>query len=116
LFKYQLRIYGGKVETNGADQIFFYPASNDWSANSVTWNHRPPCNYSSEASLYLNSKREYRMVDVDKAVRKALAEGKTEISWYIGGDRQGNRYHFDPADSQQEPMLMLMGFKNTPEI
>lgn len=36
LFKYQLRIYGGKVETNGADQIFFYPASNDWSANSVT--------------------------------------------------------------------------------
>jgi hypothetical protein len=55
----------------------------------VTWNHRPPCNYSSEASLYLNSKREYRMVDVDKAVRKALAEGKTEISWYIGGDRQG---------------------------
>lgn len=56
------------------------------------------------------------MVDVDKAVRKALAEGKTEISWYIGGDRQGNRYHFDPAGSQQEPMLMLMGFKNTPEI
>ena len=116
LFKYQLRIYGGKVETNGADQIFFYPASNDWSANSVTWNHRPPCNYSSEASLYLNSKREYRMVDVDKAVRKALAEGKTEISWYIGGDRQGNRYHFDPAGAKQEPMLMLMGFKNTPEI
>ena len=82
----------------------------------MTWNHRPPCNYSSEASLYLNSKREYRMVDVEKAVRKALAEGKTEISWYIGGDRQGNRYHFDPAGSQQEPMLMLMGFKNTPEI
>lgn len=51
------------------------------------------------------------MVDVDKAVRKALAEGKTEISWYIGGDRQGNRYHFDPAGAQQEPMLMLMGFK-----
>jgi dephospho-CoA kinase len=26
--------------------------------------------------LYLNHSREYRMVDVDKAVRKALAEGK----------------------------------------
>ena len=116
LFKYQLRIYGGKVETNGADQIFFYPASNDWSANSVTWNHRPPCNYSSEASLYLNSKREYRMVDVDKAVRKALAEGKTEISWYIGGDRQGNHYQFETASSPQSMLLMLTGFSKTPEI
>jgi hypothetical protein len=116
LFKYSVRIYGGKVETNGADQIFFYPASNHWNADSVTWNHRPSCNYSSDASLYLNNKREYRMVDVDKAVRKALAEGKTEISWYIGGDRQGNHYQFDPASAEQEPMLMLSGFKTTPEI
>jgi hypothetical protein len=48
---------------------------------------RPACNYNSDALLYLNHSREYRMVDVDKAVRKALAAGKTEISWYIGGDR-----------------------------
>ncbi len=52
------------------------------------------------------------MVDVDKAVRKALAEGKTEISWYIGGDRQENHYDFTPADSKQSLVLMLTGFKD----
>ena len=55
------------------------------------------------------------MVDVDKAVRKALAEGKTEISWYIGGDRQGNHYQFEPASSPDGIMLMLTGFEHTPE-
>lgn len=116
LFKYRLRLYGGKVETNGADQIFFYPASNDWQAATVTWQHRPSCNYSADAQLYLNASREYRMVDIDKAVRKALAEGKTEISWYIGGDRQGNHYQFDAAAAQKQSILMLVGFKSTPEL
>ena len=79
MFKYRVRIFGGKVENNGADQIFFYPASNDWDPATVKWSSRPACNYRSDAVLYLNHVREYRMVDVDKAVRKALAEGKTEI-------------------------------------
>ncbi|MDU1085890.1 MAG: hypothetical protein E7A34_16085, partial [Leclercia adecarboxylata] len=83
---------------------------------TVTWKTRPSCNYSSDAVLYLNNKREYRMVDVDKAVRKALAAGKTEISWYIGGDRQGNHYQFSPADSKESLLLMLTGYKHTPEI
>jgi hypothetical protein len=56
------------------------------------------------------------MVDVDKAVRKALAAGKTEISWYIGGDRQGNHYQFNTASSKESLVLMLTGFKKTPEI
>ena len=116
LFKYKIRIYGGKVEANGADHIFFYPASNDWDPATVSWKQRPACNYSSDAKLYLNNKREYRMVDVDKAVRKALAAGKTEISWYIGGDRQGNHYEFSPADSKESLMLILTGYKKTPEI
>ncbi|MDR9889950.1 DUF1996 domain-containing protein [Pseudenterobacter timonensis] len=115
-FKYRIRIFGGKVETNGADQIFFYPASNDWDPATVTWASRPVCNYRSDAVLYLNHAREYRMVDVDKAVRKALAEGKTEISWYIGGDRQGNHYQFEPAGSKEGLVLMLSGFTKTPEI
>jgi hypothetical protein len=115
-FKYRVRIHGGKVEANGADQIFFYPASNDWDPATVTWKNRPGCNYSSDAMLYLNNAREYRMVDVDKAVRKALAAGKTEISWYIGGDRQGNHYQFSPASSKESLVLMLSGFKTTPEI
>ncbi|MWU81380.1 hypothetical protein GP940_23985, partial [Escherichia coli] len=109
-------IYGGEVEPNGADQIFFYPASNDWDPATVSWHSRPSCNYRSDAVLYLNHSREYRMVDVDKAVRKALAEGKTEISWYIGGDRQGNHYQFETGSSQQSLILMLTGFSKTPEI
>ena len=116
MFKYRVRIYGGKVETDGADQIFFYPASNDWDPATVSWTDRPACSYRSDAVLYLNHSREYRMVDVDKAVRKALAEGKTEISWYIGGDRQGNHYQFEPASSAQSLVLMLTGFKKTPEL
>ena len=115
-FKYRVRVFGGKVETNGADQIFFYPASNNWDPATVTWRKRPACNYSSDAILYLNNSREYRMADVDKAVRKALAEGKTEISWYIGGDRQGNHYQFNPASSKESLVLMVLGYKNTPEI
>lgn len=115
-FTYRVRIYGGKVETNGADQIFFYPASNDWDPATVRWASRPACNYRSDAVLYLNHSREYRMVNVDKAVRKALAEGKTEISWYIGGDRQGNHYQFEPASSSESLVLMLTGFKKTPEL
>jgi hypothetical protein len=115
-FKYRIRLYGGKIETNGADQIFFYPASNDWDPATVNWKQRPACNYNSDALLYLNHSREYRMVDVDKAVRKALAAGKTEISWYIGGDRQGNHYQFNTASSKESLVLMLTGFKKTPEI
>lgn len=116
LFKYKVRIYGGKVEANGADQIFFYPASDDWDPATVTWKKRPTTSYNSDAILYLDNKVQYRMVDVDKAVRKALAAGKTEISWYIGGDRQGNHYQFSPASSKESLLLMLTGFKTTPEI
>ncbi|ENP3037720.1 DUF1996 domain-containing protein [Salmonella enterica] len=116
LFKYRIRLFGGKTETNGADQIFFYPTSSDWHVSTVSWNNKPAINYRSDAVLYLNHSHEYRMVDVDKAVRKALAEGKTEISWYIGGDRQGNHYDFTPADSKQSLVLMLTGFKKTPEL
>ncbi len=116
LFKYRIRLFGGKTETNGADQIFFYPTSSDWHVSTVSWNNKPAINYRSDAVLYLDHSHEYRMVDVDKAVRKALAEGKTEISWYIGGDRQGNHYDFTPADSKQSLVLMLTGFKKTPEL
>ncbi|EGB2290135.1 DUF1996 domain-containing protein [Salmonella enterica] len=116
LFKYRIRLFGGKTEANGADQIFFYPTSSDWHVSTVSWNNKPAINYRSDAVLYLDHSHEYRMVDVDKAVRKALAEGKTEISWYIGGDRQGNHYDFTPADSKQSLVLMLTGFKKTPEL
>lgn len=116
LFKYRIRLFGGKTEQNGADQIYFYPTSNDWHAADVSWHNKPAINYRSDAILYLNASHEYRFVDVDKVVRKALSEGKSEISWYIGGDRQGNHYDFAPANSSQSLVLMLTGFKTTPEI
>ena len=79
----------------------------------MTWNHRPPCNYSSEASLTSIPNANTGWWMSIKRCAKALAEGKTEISWYIGGDRQGIAT-ISTRRAQQEPMLMLMGFKNTP--
>lgn len=111
LFKYRVRLYGSTVEKNGTHQIFLYPTSNSWNTRIVTWNTRPAANYNADGSLYINNTREYRYVDVDKAVRKALAEGKSEISWYIGGDRQGNHYEFYPEESRQSLVLMLTGYK-----
>lgn len=35
LFKYRIRLFGGKTEANGADQIFFYPTSSDWHVSTV---------------------------------------------------------------------------------
>ncbi|CCJ76824.1 Putative periplasmic or exported protein [Cronobacter muytjensii 530] len=115
LFKYKIRIYGGK-NAEGADQIFFYPTDTQWDEHQVNWNNRPACNYRSDGILYLDKQRVYRYVDVDKAVRAALAAGKTEIAWYIGGDRQGNNYSFNPAGSKENLLLMLVGYKTTPEI
>ncbi len=55
------------------------------------------------------------MVDVDKAVRKALAEGKRKYLVYRRRP-SGNHYDFTPADSKQSLVLMLTGFKKTPEL
>ncbi len=73
-------------------------------------------NYKSDGILYLDNARIYRYVDVDKAVRAALAAGKTEIAWYIGGDRQGGNYSFNPAGTKENLLLMLTGYENVPEI
>ncbi|MBW7982970.1 CBM96 family carbohydrate-binding protein [Enterobacillus tribolii] len=115
-FKYRIRLYGAKEES-GADQIFFYPAgSSDWNENSVTWDNRPSCNYNSDAILYLDNTRKFHYLDVDKAVRKAIAAGKTEISWYIGGDRQGHTFRFNSAETKESMVLMLSSYVKVPEI
>ncbi len=55
------------------------------------------------------------MVDVDKAVRKALAEGKTEISGISAATvRKSLRLH--ASGLKTELVLMLTGFKKTPEL
>ncbi|EPN1693345.1 DUF7594 domain-containing protein [Cronobacter malonaticus] len=115
LFKYEVRIYGGR-NADGADQVFFYPTDTKWDEHTVTWNNRPGCNYLSDGIMYTGKERDYRYVDVDKAVRAALAAGKTEIAWYIGGDRKNNNYTFNPAGTKENLLLMLSAYKTTPEI
>ncbi|WP_276640570.1 DUF7594 domain-containing protein [Siccibacter turicensis] len=115
LFKYTIRIYGGR-NANGADQVFFYPTDTRWDEHQVTWNNRPPCNYLSDGIMYTRTQRDYRYVDVDKAVRAARAAGKTEIAWYIGGDRKANNYTFNPAGTKEDLLLMVTAYKTTPEI
>lgn len=82
----------------------------------MTWNNRPGCNYVSDGIMYTGKARDYRYVDVDKAVRAALAAGKTEIAWYIGGDRKNNNYTFNPAGTKENLLLMISAYKTTPEI
>ncbi len=61
--------------------------------------------------LYLDHSHEYRMVDVDKAVRKALAEGKRK-SRYIGGDRRKSlRFHASGLKNKNCGADALTGFK-----
>ncbi|EOL8977651.1 DUF1996 domain-containing protein [Cronobacter turicensis] len=115
LFKYEVRIYGGR-NADGADQVFFYPTDTKWNEHTVTWNNRPGCNYVSDGIMYTGKARDYRYVDVDKAVRAALAAGKTEIAWYIGGDRKNNNYTFNPAGTKENLLLMISAYKTTPEI
>ncbi|MGV7091822.1 CBM96 family carbohydrate-binding protein [Siccibacter turicensis] len=115
LFKYTIRIYGGR-NADGADQVFFYPTDTRWDEHQVTWNNRPPCNYLSDGIMYTRTQRDYRYVDVDKAVRAARAAGKTEIAWYIGGDRKANNYTFNPAGTKEDLLLMVTAYKTTPEI
>lgn len=115
LFKYTIRIYGGR-NADGADQVFFYPTDTRWDEHQVTWNNRPPCSYLSDGIMYTRTQRDYRYVDVDKAVRAARAAGKTEIAWYIGGDRKANNYTFNPAGTKEDLLLMVTAYKTTPEI
>lgn len=60
----------------------------------MSWNNKPAINYRSDAVLYLNHSHEYRMVDVDKAVRKALAEGKRKYPGISAATvRKSLRFH-----------------------
>ncbi|WP_330984558.1 MULTISPECIES: DUF7594 domain-containing protein [Enterobacterales] len=115
LYTYQLRTFGGKNEHNGSDQIFFYPTSTDWNVDTVNWNNRPACNYSSDAILYLDDAKTYRYVNVDQVVRDALAQGQTEVAWFIGGDRKGDTFTFNSAETSENFILMLKGYQHVPE-
>ncbi len=115
LFKYKIRIYGGKKRRGGGSDLLL-PDGHAVGRASGDLEQSPGVQLRSDGRLYLDKQRVYRYVDVDSAVRAALAAGKTEIAWYIGGDRQGNNYSFNPAGSKENLLLMLVGYKTTPEI
>lgn len=115
-FKYQIRTFGGKDES-GASMIYFYMADNDgWQQATATWDHRPAKAKNWFARLYLDQVQQYRYVDVNDAVRQALAEGKTEISFYISGDGYGHTFRFSSSESKENMVLMLLGHVHVPEV
>lgn len=115
-FKYKIRVYDGNTTDNAAVSIFFYPTNdNSWDENSVTWNNKPAFNYTADGSIYMDNVQQFRYVDVDKAVRAAIAAGKTEVSYYIGGERNGRTITVDSRESGKTPTLMLIGYQTVTE-
>ena len=115
-FKYKIRLYEGNITDAKAFTIFFYPTTPDgWDEITVTWNNKPSFKYSSDASLYMNNTQQFRYVDVDSAVRAALAAGKTEVAYYIGGERNGRTISVNSRESGKTPTMMLVGYQKVVE-
>ena len=110
-FTYKIRLFGGNVSDANARTIYLYGTHNDWDEHQVTWNNRPACNSKAAGSLYANNKQSYRYIPVDAAVKEAIKNKQTTISFCIGGERKGHAYAFSSAESPNPPILMLQGFK-----
>ncbi len=101
----------GKTETNGADQIL-YPISSDWHVSTVsrTINRRStgrlmPC------YIWTIHMSIVWLMSIKRCAKRWRKE--TEISRYIGGDRQ-EITTISRQRTKTEPALMLTGFKKTP--
>lgn len=65
--------------------------------------------------MYMDNIQQFRYVDVDKAVRAAIAAGKTEVAYYVGGERNGRTLCINSKESGKNPTLMLIGYKDVVE-
>lgn len=83
--------------------------------NTVTWNNKPSFKYSADGSIYMDNIQQFRYVDVDSAVRAAIAAGKTEVAYYIGGERNGRTITVNSKESGKTPVLMLTGYQKVIE-
>ncbi|CAI1809926.1 Domain of uncharacterised function (DUF1996) [Serratia quinivorans] len=105
--KYFLR----NATINGSDQtagmMYYMPVSNSWRGDSVTWNNAPECGGTKAGQLYLDNELKFRYTDVDKAVRHAIKDNQTEISFCIIGNDTGRKYVMDSSESRNPPILML---------
>jgi len=115
-FTYKIRVWDGNTTDTAIRDIFFYPTDPDaWSEKSVTWNTRPPFNYTADGSMELNNTQQFRSVNVDAPVRAALAAGKTEISYIVGGERQGRVISMSSKEGGKIATLMLVGYQEVKE-
>jgi hypothetical protein len=107
---YSLRTVAGNLTDKGAGMIYFRQCSNDWRADSLSWNSRPECS-NAAIGLYLDHVRQFRYTNVDSMVRQAIKNHQTEITFSLSGDSQGREYGLDSAKSQTPPLLMLTGYR-----
>lgn len=115
-FQYKIRVYNGNTSDNTGVSVFFYPTDPDsWDENTVTWNNKPSFKYSADGSIYMDNIQQFRYVDVDSAVRAAIAAGKTEVAYYIGGERNGRTITVNSKESGKTPALMLTGYQKVIE-
>jgi hypothetical protein len=111
LFKYYLRIYGGRSSGTGAEMTYLYPTAVDWDENTVTWNSRPTCDASNYTEFYLDEENKYRDIDVTTVVNNARQAGETQIAFCIGGDQEktGATYSYGSKESTYPAQLMIRG-------
>jgi hypothetical protein len=65
--------------------------------------------------MELNNTQQFRSVNVDAPVRAALAAGKTEISYIVGGERQGRVISMSSKEGGKIATLMLVGYQEVKE-
>lgn len=107
LFKYSLRVKGRNTTDTQTRNLQVYPVNGDWQAGNVTWDNRPAISWTAVNGLRMGSNESRADVDVDTYVRAQIAQGKQEVSFYIGGERQGRQYEIDGAKSSTPPLLMV---------
>lgn len=114
-FQYRLRIYGQNTTDNATIVSYAYALDNDWSEQTATWKNHAAASASAVASLQMDGGRYWRDYNVDSYVRKAITEGKDEVSIYLGGERSDRLITFDGKDSAHPPMLAITAYQVTPE-
>lgn len=115
LFKYYVRLHGKNVSDSATRILYIYAINDNWQAASVNWTTRPPLSTVSVATLRHGNKEDDNYFDVDKYVRQQAAKGNKEVSFYIGGERQGREFVFDSATGAVPPMLIVKGMRETPQ-
>lgn len=115
-FTYKIRIWDGNITDNAVREIYFYPTDPDaWREKLVTWDTKPPFKYTADGRMQLNGNQQFRYVTVDKTVLAALAAGKTEISYAVGGERKGRIISMSSKEGVRSASLMLIGYQAVKE-